>query len=876
MACRRACLYLVPALVALLYSASVCAQLKPVSAVQQRSAGGPAGLLEGRVTDTSGAAIARARVTARNRFTGFHRSLQTAQNGHFSFPALVAGTYIVEVTASGFRTQERQISMLPGKTGKLNMVLAVRSIHQSITVAAGSADAGSLNVNATHLSGGLIQKLPSESTNAALSSILTLATPGVAADANGVFHPLGEHAETSFSVDGQPISDQQSRIFSNQISLDTIQGMTTLQGAPPAEFGDKASLIVEATTRSGLNTGKFHGGLTVGYGSFATPTGSANLGFGNQRFGNFLALDGINSNRFLDTPEFHPLHARGNAGNLFDRIDWRPSEVTTLHLNLTAAHSWFQIPDTYDQQGAGQDQRQQMASYNAALAYSHVFTPELLLTGNTWLRQDRVNYFPSANLLSDQPATLSQTRQLTSTGAKADLTYAHGRHTLKGGIQFQVWPLSETFSTGLTDPALNSPCVDLQGIAVPDVSLNQPNQCAAGGYAANPAFQPALLAYDLTRSGSLFEFRGAATILEGSAYAEDSIRLNRLSVNLGLRYDNYDGIGKGAGLQPRLGFAYHVPSTGTVLHISYARIFLTPYNENLILSSSTGPGGLASGSLGSARVTPLHPARRNQFNVGLEQALGSKVNFEGEYFWKFTRGAYDFNTILNTPLNFPIQFRKSKIDGAMVRITLHPIHGFSAFAVLGHVRSRLFSPEVGGINFGSGYDPVARPDHDQGFEETTNFQYQFPNPALKGLWLGLTWRFDGGLVVPSVPGYATALTLSGDEQHAMGLYCGSTFASVDNPLRSCNSPYYGATLVHVVSPETYNADTNPTRIAPHSLFDVALGSDSLWKKEHYSVGAKLTMVNLTDKVALYNFLSSFSGTHFIEPRTLRVEVTFHF
>ena len=57
--------------------------------------------------------------------------------------------------------------------------------------------------------------------NAALSSILTLATPGVAADSNGVFHPLGEHAETSFSVDRQPISDQQSRIFSNQISAST-------------------------------------------------------------------------------------------------------------------------------------------------------------------------------------------------------------------------------------------------------------------------------------------------------------------------------------------------------------------------------------------------------------------------------------------------------------------------------------------------------------------------------------------------------------------------------------------------------------------------------------------------------------------------------
>jgi hypothetical protein len=124
-------------------------------------------------------------------------------------------------------------------------------------------------------------------------------------------------------MDGQPISDQQSRIFSNQISVSTIHDMRTIQGAPPAEFGDKTSLIVEATTRTGLNAGKSGGSVSMGYGSFETPTASITLSSGNRTFGNFLALDGIDSHRFLDTPEFQPLHARGNAENLFDRLDWR-------------------------------------------------------------------------------------------------------------------------------------------------------------------------------------------------------------------------------------------------------------------------------------------------------------------------------------------------------------------------------------------------------------------------------------------------------------------------------------------------------------------------------------------------------------------------
>jgi hypothetical protein len=102
------------------------------------------------------------------------------------------------------------------------------------------------------------------------------------------------------------------------------------------------------------------------------------------------------------------------------------------------------------------------------------------------------------------------------------------------------------------------------------------------------------------------------------------------------------------------------------------------------------------------------------------------------------------------------------------------------------------------------------------------------------------------------------------------------YVHVPSEVRLPEAPQVGATLVRIALPGTYNADTNPSRIAPHSLFDVALGSDSIWKRERYSVGLKLTAVNVTNKVALYNFLSSFSGTHFVTPRTVQGEMTFRF
>ena len=826
------------------------------------------------VQDQSRAAVLGARVELS---AGITRLTATSDsNGRFCFEQLETGAYELAIQAQDFQVFRKTVVVHPGESVSSIVVLRLESVAERVTVAEGSANLSSLNVAQTQVGAGLIHNLPSESTNAALSSILTLTTPGVAADSNGVFHPLGEHAETSFSLDGQPISDQQSRIFSNQISASTIQEMRTLQGAPPAEFGDKTSLIVEATTRSGLETAGLNGTISMGYGSFSTSTAGLTLAAGSRTIGNFLALDAIDSHRFLDAPELPPLHARGNAQNFFDRFDWRPNDLTSLHFNLSAARSWFQVPNTYDQDSVGQDQRQHMTSFNMALAFSRLLNSSFLLTANTWVRQDRVTYSPSVNLFSDQPATLRQSRRLTSTGLRSDLNYSRGRHSVKGGVQLQVTPLSEAFRTGLTDPAFNSPCTNANGVPVPDPALTVPTLCAAAGYAENIAYQPALLPYDLTRGGNLFTFSGATMIYEESAYIQDNVRLGRLNLSLGLRYDRYEGLSKSDGIQPRVGLAYRLHPTGTILHLSYARVFLTPYNENLILSSATGPGGLANGSLGATRVQPLTAARRNQFNAGLEQQLSTGFSIQAEYFWKFTDGAYDFNTILNTPLNFPIQFRKSKIDGALVRATLSNVHGFSAFTVLGHSRSRLFSPEVGGINFGTAYAPVARPDHDQGFEQTTNLQYQFSRKGFRGLWAGFTWRFDSGLVVVSVPDYVTALTLTGDQQQQIGLYCGNVLATVDRPLRSCSSPNYGAVLVRIPAPGTYNPDTNPSRIAPRNIFDIALGSDNLWQKDSHSLGAKFTVVNLMNKVALYNFLSSFSGTHFLTPRSVQAELTLHF
>ena len=73
------------------------------------------------------------------------------------------------------------------------------------------------------------------------------------------------------------------------------------------------------------------------------------------------------------------------------------------------------------------------------------------------------------------------------------------------------------------------------------------------------------------------------------------------------------------------------------------------------------------------------------------------------------------------------------------------------------------------------------------------------------------------------------------------------------------------------APGTENPDTNPARIASRNIFDMAVGSDNLFHTEKLRYTLQLTAANLTNKVALYNFLSTFSGTHFVSPRAYTME-----
>lgn len=811
-----------------------------------------AGTISGTIVDPNGAVVPNATISISNSITGYKRTATSDADGSFRFADVPPNNYQLTVAATGFSAATQTLTVRTAVPITLKIPLDVRSTTETVNVTSNASQVIE-NIPTTHtdVDQTLITRLPVRSPGSGLSDVVTLAAPGVVADSNGFFHPLGDHAQTSYSVDNQPISDQQSKAFSTQLPPSAVQSLEVITGATPAEYGDKTSLVINAITKSGLNQKPPTGSFNTTYGTFGTISQDGSLSYGDSHLGNFITGTFERSGRFLDAPEFMVLHDHGNSANLFDRIDWSPTAKDTFHLNLSLARNNFQTPNQFDQQAVGQDQRQMVHSINIAPGYVRIFSSTTVLTVNPYYRLDTVQYFGSPNALSDRPITFGQSRRLNNIGVKADISYVKGRHNAKFGVQLQHTLLTEGFNFAITDPDFNNP--------------------------ASPDFLPGLRRFDLTRGGSYFKFYGRTDVKQEAGYAQDNITFGAATATLGVRFDNYDGISRGRLLQPRLGISYHLKKTSTVLRASLTRNFETPYNENLILSNATGAGGLANGVLGDASSQPLRPGTRTQFNAGFQQGVGKYIVLDFDYFNKRTNNAYDFNALLNTSLAFPIAWQKSKLDGASFKFTLTNYKGLTAFTTAGHTRARFFPPESGGLFFNSDLPTgVFRIDHDQNFEQTTQVQYQFEHWKKLLPYVAFTWRYDSGAVAGAVTDYATALTFTADQQQQIGLFCGSTFATLTTPIRSCSSATRGALRVRIPADGAENDDTNPPRIAARHLFDLSFGTDNLFRSDHKKVSLRFTAVNITNKVALYNFLSTFSGTHFVAPRTLQVQAGISF
>ena len=780
-----------------------------------------AGIVHGTVVGPDNRPMSGVLVQLRNDVTGFKQDIATGTDGAYTFFNVPYNPYVVHVEVQGFAPVATAVDVRSAIPVEAPIKLAVAQLSESISVTASSPVAQlETDTSETHIDidKSYIAKAPAAVASRAMEQIVT-STPGFAKDENGRFHFQGAHSQSEYVVDGQTISDQTGVTFSNSIDPGIAQGIEIIYGNVPAEFGEKVGAVINLTTKSGLGSGSAKTEAYVGASKFATVEGGVSVGGGSQTFGYFGSVDASKSDRFLDPVNFDNLHNRGNTERGFLRLDRQSSDQkNSFRFTTLLGATRRDVPNTYTQDASGQNQKVKSNDENVNLGWQSILSQASVVELNAFGRFSKFRLDPSPG---DTPVTATSNRSLNNYGIAPSYSWTNKNNEFKAGLNLKRYPIHEHFAFGITDPALNDPSAD--------------------GY--NPNLAP----YDLTRGGKQFVFDSRRTGSYYAAYIQDNLKWNNLTANLGVRYDDNNLPIKDTAWEPRLGLAYYIPTSKTVLRASYNRVLFTPEFENVLLSSSAEAAALVppvvqqSHELGGGEL-PVRSERQNAYDFGVQQGIGSKLRLDVDYWKRKAKFAGDQDQFEGTGIVFPLAFAAGHLDGWNLRLDLARTAGLRGFLSLGHTHAEYVPPLRGGLFLDQGaLDTItAGPfliDHDQKLQAQGALIYDI---GLSGIWLGTNVRYDSGLVTHAAPGDL-----------------------INDPDNFFAAPY-------IV--EHANTDLDPNRIKSRTIVDFSLGADL--QKYHVPLSLQADLLNATNKKGLYNIESVFGGTHLIPPRMLAVRVRY--
>lgn len=231
-----------------------------------------AGIIEGRIVDTSGAVLPGAVVTVTSAATGAVRSIPTNEQGLFRAPGLNPGTYDLTVELSGFGTvKQTGIELGVSQTVTLSIALSVGALSESLQVRAEAPLINSANASVSStIDARKVLDLPVNSRD---FSRLALFSPSAKVSNSGVANLTfngTDSAQNNFLLDGTDATHVDNSYMSNgrergarlqTASSESVAEFRVLSSNYSAEYGRAAGAIVTAITKSGSNQFKGSGYL---------------------------------------------------------------------------------------------------------------------------------------------------------------------------------------------------------------------------------------------------------------------------------------------------------------------------------------------------------------------------------------------------------------------------------------------------------------------------------------------------------------------------------------------------------------------------------------------------------------------------------------
>jgi len=741
-----------------------------------------AGELRLRVTDPTGLGI-QCSVELASQASQFRQEYSTDAYGILLARRLPFGIYRMEVTRDGFAPYSQLVEVRSAIPADYAVKLALPALTTSVTVQDQAtlidpSRAGTVNQIGQETVANRMTSLPGRSLQDLVNS-----QPGWLYEGNAVLHPRGAEYQTQFIVDGVPLTDNRSPGFAPEIEADDVDSLSIYTANFPAEYGRKMGGIIEVTTKRDPKPG-LHGDMSLSGGSFDTGGAYAMAQYESGKNSLGLSADGAFTARYLNPPVVQNWTNVANTGDFAGRYEREFSD--TDHLSLLFRHELarLQIPNEQVQQQAGQQQSGAETENFGTATYQHIFSPNVLGTMVGMVR-DEIDLLNS-NALST-PIIVGQDRDFREGYFKASVAVHRGRQEWKAGVEADFSNLREAFSDVITNPA---------------------------------QFDPG--------TPGTFNFFARGYDREQAAFVQDAVHLGEWNLSAGVRWDHYHLLVDQNAVSPRLGIARHFPSADIVLHASYDRVFQTPAFENILLASSPEVQALNPNVL----RLPVWPSLGNYYEAGITKGLFGKLKVDANYFVRRANNFADDDPLLDTPVSFPIAFRKADIYGAEGKIDLPRWGRWSGFVSYSYMVGSAYFPVTGGLFLGENATNATTQlsgrfwvSQDQRNTVRTRFRYQL----VPRVWLAAGGEYGSGLPVD----------FDGTPQQALS--------------------QYGQAIIDRV-------DFRRNRVRPSLSVDASVGAE-LYKKDNLVVRLQGDAQNLNNRLNLIDFAGLFSGNSVAPPRS---------
>jgi len=727
-----------------------------------------------KVTDPSGSPV-RASVSLSSAVNQVNSTYSTDESGSLTVKRLPYGLYTIEIRRDAFAPFAETVDIRTATPTDFTAKLSIASPSSSVQV--NETDTlidpyrtGSINRIGTEQIEDRESSIPGRSLQDLVNS-----QPGWLYEGNAVLHPRGSEYQTQIVVDGIPLQDNRSPSFGPEIEADDIASMSIFTADFPAEYGRKMGGVVELNTTHDLGDG-FHGKVVLSGGSFDTAGGfvSGQYQWGKNVLG--VTSSGDMTSHYLNPVVPQNYTNKGTTGDFSIRYERDLTDRDRISLSIRHELSRYEIPNEILQQQAGQLQNADNFETMGIVSYQHIFSPNVIGDFRGMVRDNSNDLY--SNPLST-PVIAFQHNYFREGYFKGTVAVHKSRHDIKVGVESDATFLHERFNDLITDPT---------------------------------QFDP--------DTPPTYAFTGDKPDLEQSAFIQDQIRLGKWTVSAGLRWDHYQLLVNQNAVSPRLGVGYYIPSLDIVFHASYDRIFQTPSNENLLISSSPTIVSLSDQVL----RLPVQPSHGNYYELGFTKGFFGKIKLDVNGFDRRVNNYADDDQLLSTAVSFPIAFDKAYIYGVEGKLEIPYWHKFSGFVSYSYIVGSAYLPVTGGLFLGDdAVNAISQitgrfwDSQDQRNTVRTRLRYDF------------TKRFWGGVGAE----YGTGLPFEFDGTEADAL------------------AQYSQQVVDRV-----NFDKG--RVKPSLSIDASLGAE-IYRREKFNMRIQADGENLNNRLNVIDFGGLFSG-----------------